>query len=201
MADALEIHPLTPDRWDDLVDLFGPERGAQGGCWCVWPFMRGVDFNAMAKADRKAMFRQRVEEGNRPPGLLAYADGQAVGWVAVGPRPGYGRLQISKATRPLQEAEGGMAGDDERTWMIACFFIRSTHRNTGVMRFLAEAAAKFASSQGGAVLEACPIEPDRPLYWGEGFVGIAPLFRELGYAEIARRSPRRPLMRLELGKS
>jgi hypothetical protein len=38
------------------------------------------------------------------------------------------------------------------------------------------------------------------LQWGEGFVGIAPLFRDLGFTEIARRSPRRPLMRLVLGE-
>jgi hypothetical protein len=29
-------------------------------------------------------------------------------------------------------------------------------------------------------------------------VGIASVFRDLGFEEIARRSPRRPLMRLEL---
>ena len=29
------IHPLTPDRWDDLEALFGP-RGAYGGCWCMF---------------------------------------------------------------------------------------------------------------------------------------------------------------------
>ena len=31
----LDIHPLTPDRWDDFEELFG-ERGAYGGCWCMW---------------------------------------------------------------------------------------------------------------------------------------------------------------------
>ncbi len=32
--------------------------------------------------------------------------------------------------------------------------------------------------------------------WGEGFVGIASVFRKLGFQEIARRTPTRPLMRL-----
>ncbi|HSJ46850.1 MAG TPA: hypothetical protein VK923_19420 [Euzebyales bacterium] len=27
MADA-RVRPLEPDRWDDLVALFGPDRGA-----------------------------------------------------------------------------------------------------------------------------------------------------------------------------
>ncbi len=50
------IHLLTPDRWPDLEDLFGPERGANSGCWCMWPRIRGVDFKAMRKEDRKAVF-------------------------------------------------------------------------------------------------------------------------------------------------
>jgi hypothetical protein len=33
MATELAVHPVTPDRWDDLVMLFG-ERGASSGCWC-----------------------------------------------------------------------------------------------------------------------------------------------------------------------
>ena len=34
-ASSLEIHRVTPERWDDLVELFGP-GGAYGGCWCMW---------------------------------------------------------------------------------------------------------------------------------------------------------------------
>lgn len=189
-------YPLTPERWDDLVDLFGPERGAQGGCWCVWPMLRGVDFKAMDKDVRKAMFKARVDRSDRPaPGLLCYEDDRAVGWVAVGPRPAYTRWQISKAQRPL-EGEGQPAVD--AIWAIACFFIRTSHRKKGVMHYLADAARDFAAKNGAGFLEACPIEPDRPLIWGEGYVGLAPLFRDLGYEEVARRSPRRPLMRLKL---
>ncbi|MXN64123.1 GNAT family N-acetyltransferase [Stappia sp. GBMRC 2046] len=193
---SLSIHPLSPDRWDDLVELFGPERGAQGGCWCIWPFVRGVDFNRMEKAERKEMLKARVEESGKPaPGLLAYDGDEAVGWAAVGPRPSYTRLMLSKAPKPL---EGEGQPDPEKIWMLACFFIRKSHRKAGVMRRLAQAAGDFAAENGAQFLEVCPIEPDRPLMWGEGFVGIAPLFRDLGYEEIARRSARRPLMRLAL---
>jgi hypothetical protein len=31
----LAFHPLTPERWHDLEQLFGT-RGACGGCWCMW---------------------------------------------------------------------------------------------------------------------------------------------------------------------
>jgi hypothetical protein len=33
---ALEIHPLTPSRWNDLVTLFNGRGGSQvRGCWCT----------------------------------------------------------------------------------------------------------------------------------------------------------------------
>ena len=65
------------------------------------------------------------------------------------------------------------------------------------MQTLAKAAADYARKQGAAAVEACAIEPDKPLQWGEGFVGLATVFRRLGFDEVARRSPKRPLMRLD----
>jgi hypothetical protein len=37
----MEIHPVTPERWPDLADLFtrpGPRGGTPmtAGCWCMW---------------------------------------------------------------------------------------------------------------------------------------------------------------------
>jgi hypothetical protein len=29
----LVVEPVTPDRWQDLIQLFG-ESGAHQGCWC-----------------------------------------------------------------------------------------------------------------------------------------------------------------------
>lgn len=34
-SQSLEFHALTPQRWDDFEKLFG-EKGAYGGCWCMW---------------------------------------------------------------------------------------------------------------------------------------------------------------------
>ncbi len=187
------IRPLTPDRWPDLEDLFGPERGANSGCWCMWPRVRGVDFKAMRKEERKVAFAAIVRSGP-PPGLLAYRKGLAVGWCAVGPRPSLGRFNSAKASRPVDDAPK----EAPRTYAIACFFTRPGHRRAGLMKRLTVAAIEFARRNGAVALEICPIDPGRPLIWGEGFVGITPIFASLGFREIARRSPRRPLMRLEL---
>jgi hypothetical protein len=41
----MTFHPVTPDRWDDLVTLFG-ERGACGGCWCMAWRLKRKDWEA-----------------------------------------------------------------------------------------------------------------------------------------------------------
>jgi len=35
VPEGLEVHPVAPDRWDDLVDVAG-ERGFMSGCWYMW---------------------------------------------------------------------------------------------------------------------------------------------------------------------
>ena len=70
----LTIHPLTPERWPDLVDLFGPERGANSGCWCMWPRIPRSEWNTLGKDGRKRRFSNLVKKGP-PPGLLVNVDG------------------------------------------------------------------------------------------------------------------------------
>jgi len=192
--EKLRIHPLSQDRWSDLVDLFGPERGANSGCWCMWPFLRGKDWNAMTREQRRDAFNARVSNGPAP-GLLAYSETVPIGWVAVGPREGYVRFQLSKTGKPLAGDEAGLI---RATYAVTCFFVRKGYRKSGVMAELLAAAEEFARARGAMYLDACPIDPDKPLQWGEGFVGIASLFTRNGFEEIARRSPRRPLMRKTL---
>ncbi|MGH2371842.1 MAG: GNAT family N-acetyltransferase, partial [Chloroflexota bacterium] len=102
---ALDIYPLTPDRWDDLTTLFG-RQGAVAGCWCMWWRLRASEFSRGKRADRRQAFRERVQRGD-PPGLLAYAGGRPVGWVSVAPREEFPRLVYSRDMyRPLDDHPG-----------------------------------------------------------------------------------------------
>jgi GNAT superfamily N-acetyltransferase len=191
---GITIEPLAPERWPDLEDLFGPERGANSGCWCMWPRISRADYQGMAKADRKKAFQALVRSGPTP-GLLAYEGGKAIAWCAVGPRASFMRFNSAKASRPVEAGDGQEAMP---VFAITCFYVRTGHRKLGLMKHLANAAIEFARRNRAAAVEACPIDADRPLIWGDGFVGISSVFASLGFREIARRSPRRPLMRLEL---
>ena len=184
---GLDCRPLTPDRWDDLLALFGPERGACGGCWCMWFRLRRGDFLAAGRAGRKAAFTALVQ-GPRPPGLLGYLDGEPVGWVAAAPREEHAVILHSRVTRPV---------DDRPAWAITCFYLRPKVRHRGLMRPLIDAAVAFAQEQGAELVEAYPSEP-QSTERTTGFIGIAKVFREAGFQEIARRTPKRPIMRLTL---
>lgn len=188
-ASKFLVHPLTPSRWADVEDLFGPEKGANSGCWCMWPRLMAKDFRALSRDKRKKAFRSCVATGP-VPGLLLYENGMAIGWVAVSPRAEV--IRFAKAKTSALEPEK----DPEKHYAITCFYVRTGHRKRGLMSDLAKAAIDYARKKKAAAIDVCPIDTDKPLMWGEGFVGIVSVFRELGFKEVARRSPRRPLMRL-----
>jgi predicted GNAT family acetyltransferase len=155
--------------------------------------MRRADWKATPREEKRDRFRAIVDDGP-PPGVLAYEGDTAVGWCAVGPRENLPQFNRSRVAAPLDGGEGVFA--------VNCFYIRSSRRGDGLMRVLLDGALRFATDRGAKVVEACPIETERKLIWGEGYVGIASVFREAGFAEVARRTPTRPLMRTVLtGKS
>ncbi len=191
------IRPIEPSAWEDLVDLFGPERGASSGCWCMSHRLTGRPaWDALGAEGRKAAFKSVVETGPSP-GLLAYDGPTAIGWVAVAPRSDLPRFQTQKVSASVGSEEATI-GASKTVFVISCFYVRPGYRKRGLMRPLTCAAIDHARARGASMVEACPIETDKPLVWGEGFVGIAGLFRDLGFTEVARRSPRRPLMQLVL---
>ena len=82
-ASRIAVRPLTPERWDDLAAVFG--RGICRQCWCMYWRAPRKKFEAAQGEPNRRRFQARVAAGP-PPGLLAYADGEPVGWVQVSPR-------------------------------------------------------------------------------------------------------------------
>jgi GNAT superfamily N-acetyltransferase len=185
----LEVHPLTADRWDDLVDLFGPS-GASSGCWCMFWRRRSRDMEGLWGAPARAALRELANAGPAP-GLLAYRDGRPVGWCSIAPRGAYPRILHSPVAKPV---------DDQPAWSVVCFFIRVGERGRGVASALLDAAVGYAEAAGAEAVEGYPIDAERGRRQNaEMFVGSAAMFRAAGFAEIARRRPTRPIMRRELG--
>jgi len=184
----LDIQPCTADRWADVCALFG-ERGAQGGCWCMWWRLNPQEFKQNAGARNRETLKQLVE-GGPVPGLLAYQDGQPIGWCSFAPRETLLRLPRSTAWKPI---------DAQPAWSIICFFVHPSARGQRIATRLLDAAISFIAAQGAQLIEAYPKDigdeqvADRSIYFG-----TTTLFQAAGFVEVARRHPVFPIMRLQL---
>jgi GNAT superfamily N-acetyltransferase len=187
---ALQLHPLTAERWPDLEALFG-ERGACGGCWCMYWRLARADFERGKGAGNRRGFQRLVKQG-QIPGILAYADGVPVGWCAVEPRDCYPRLEKSRVLRRI---------DEQPVWSVTCFFIKKEYRGRGVSVALLRAAVAHVAQHGGTVVEGYPVEPRTGRMPGAfAWTGLASAFKKAGFVEVARGSEVRPIMRLKIGK-
>lgn len=181
----LTFQPATPDRWSDLEGLFG-ERGACGGCWCMFWRLPRKQFDAgKGSANRRAL--KTIVRSGAEPGVLAYRGDEPIGWCAIAPREEYVALERSRILQPV---------DDRPVWSISCLFIKKPYRRQGVSSKLLRAAVDFAANHGAKIVEGYPVEPGSqklpdPFLWH----GIPSAFLKAGFKEVLRRSKSRPIMR------
>jgi GNAT superfamily N-acetyltransferase len=192
---TLEIRPVTADRWADLAAFFGPS-GAFSHCWCTWWRQTGAEFSSGVEkngAANRTLMHQIVESGAEP-GLLAYRDGKAVGWISVAPRPQYGRIMRSRRIGPDPED-----AIDERIWSIVCFWIPRSERGKGVANELLHWAVERARERGARQLEAYPVDTASGRQPAANlFTGTLAMFQRAGFREVARPRGAQLVMRLDL---
>ena len=78
--------------------------------------------------------------------------------------------------------------------------VNKSYRKKGVSTELLRAATESAKSQGAEIVEGYPVEPrtDKDIPPVFAWTGIPKAFIDAGFKEVARRSPTRPIMRMEL---
>lgn len=177
--------PLSPKTWVDFVELFGT-KGACGGCWCT-SWRRPTKEFESNKGENNKNFLKSIVDSGKEIGLLAYADGKAVGWCSVSPREEFVKLTRSKVLAPV---------DGKAVWSISCLFIAKDFRNQGLSSLLAKETAAFAKSKGAKLVEAYPQDLKSgtlpaPFVW----TGLIGTYLKAGFKEVERRSPTRPILR------
>jgi GNAT superfamily N-acetyltransferase len=187
---SLRFRALTAERWHDLETLFG-ERGACGGCWCMWWRLPRSEFQKGRGTGNKRALK-KITDAGEVSGLIAYVGKQPVAWCALAPRHRYPRFERSRVLKPV---------DQEPVWSITCFFVAKPFRGRGIIGRLLAAAVAYARKQGARILEGYPIElsegrlPDPFVY-----TGLASTFRKAGFVEVLRRSKTRPIMRYTIAQ-
>jgi GNAT superfamily N-acetyltransferase len=147
--DMIEIHPLSAARLNDWLNYFDHVAFADNPDWqdCYCHFLH-------ADTDAKPWAQWTGEENRRAViplieqhemnGMLAYSDGQVIGWVHAGP---------SRCVAAMQDKAGA---DEDGVGTIGCFVVAKPWRGQGVARRLLQSACAQLKSRGMHTVQAYP---------------------------------------------
>jgi GNAT superfamily N-acetyltransferase len=196
----MRIVPANEASWEDLQTIFGT-RGPAARCQCQRFKLRPREAFANFPVEERA-FRLREQtdcghpESDATSGLVAYVDGEPVGWCAVEPRPAYtGLVRNNRVPWEGRNEDKGDAG----VWAVTCLFTRAGFRKRGISRALARAAVDFARERGARAIEGYPMTTKNAIL-EELHVGTEATFADAGFTEVSRPTLRRAVMRIDFEK-
>ena len=197
MTLAIAVVPANEPSWEDLQTIFGT-RGAASTCRCQrYKLRRREAFRSFPAEERAQRLREQTDcghpESDTTSGLVAYLDGEPVGWCAVEPRAAYEGL-VRNNRVPWE----GRAEDkaDDSVWAVTCLLTRVGFRKRGVSRALARAAVDFARERGARAVEGYPMITKNVIL-EELHVGTESVFADAGFTVVSRPTPRRVVMRID----
>ena len=199
---TISVMPANEASWEDLQAVFG-DRGDAADCQCQRYKIRDSQWASVPADARAGRLREQTDSGHpgsgTTSGLVAYLDGEPVGWCAVEPRTAYQRLLRTRVPWTGRTEEK----TDDSVWAVTCFVTRKGFRRRGVTYALARATVGFAKEGGARVLEGYPMitVPGQEITWGELHVGSRSIFAAAGFTEVSRPSKRRVVMRIDFGET
>ncbi|WP_091234594.1 GNAT family N-acetyltransferase [Microbacterium sp. 3J1] len=191
---AIEVRPAT--EFDDVATLVGPKKPTSNVCFCLSYRIGSKENVALRGAARADRVRGLCQE-DPPPGVIAYLDGEPVGWAALHPR----RETSFARNRLIPHV------DDLDVWSLWCIRVRPGHRKQGISHALIGGAVEYARRRGAPAIEGYPVDNEgarvNPTM---AYVGTRRLFEEAGFTKAADTGSildgfPRVLMRLDLRPS
>ena len=170
----IEVRPAT--SFEDVRTMVGPKRPDATVCWCLSYRLTSSRENLALTGPARG---ERVRELcglEPPPGVLAYAGDEVVGWAAVHPRS-----DTSFATsRKIPHV------DSADVWSVWCIRVRPGHRKQGIAHHLLGGAVEFARSQGAPAIEGYPVDNrGEKVDLTMAYVGTRAMFERAGFAWAA----------------
>ena len=198
--EGIRIVPANEASWEDIEAIFGT-CGSASVCWCQrYKLAPREAFSRFPAEERALRLREQTNPGDpeadTTTGIVAYLDGEPVGWCAVQPRTAYpGLLRVYRTPwegRSEDKADGSV-------WAVTCVFVRAGFRGKGLAYALARGAVEHATSRGARALEAYPMRTEAgEITWDEIHVGAESIFAAAGMSEVSRPGKRRVVMRIDL---
>lgn len=196
---SYDVVPANGASWEHLVEVFGV-RGPAARCWCQrYKLARGEAFVSCPQEDLADRLRDQTDAGHpgseRTSGLVAYAEGEPVGWCAVEPRTAYRGLVRNAGMAAWTGRDEDRA--DPGVWAVTCVLVRGGRRRRGVSSALVHAAVRHARIAGARVLEGYPLTTGSAIS-EELHPGVLSTFLDAGFLEVHRPSARRAVVAIEL---
>lgn len=172
----VRIEPLTATTWPAL-EAFFLKGGDPRWCWCQFWRLRSKDFAASRVPELRDRLRTAAD-GPAAPGLVALRNSAAVGWVSLGPRATFERIERSRVIPRV---------DDAPAWSIVCFAVDASARGEGLGAALLDAAVAYAAARGATRVEAYPVDLPRgaQLPAESAFTGTLVMFERAGFTVVA----------------
>jgi GNAT superfamily N-acetyltransferase len=193
---SIEVAAATTDRFDDVAIMLGPKKPDASVCWCLSHRVDSKTNNELVGPARGEYVRSLCGQATGP-GVLAYNDGEVVGWAAVAPR----------AELPFARSRVIPHVDDLPVWSVWCIRVRPGHRGNGVSHPLLAGAVDYARLQGAPAVEGYPVDNrGEKVDQTMAYVGTRALFEQAGFTKAADTDSvsggfPRVLMRLDLRSS
>jgi GNAT superfamily N-acetyltransferase len=188
---SIEVRPATV--FDDVATLVGPKNPASNVCFCL-SYRIGSKENVALRGPARADRVRELCHLDPPPGVIAYLDGEAVGWAALHPR----RDTSFARNRLIPHV------DDLDVWSLWCFRVRPGYRTQGISHALIEGAVAYARERGAPAIEGYPVDnAGEKVNLTMAYVGTRGLFESAGFSKAADTGSvldgfPRVLMRLDL---
>ena len=186
----LTVRPLTAARVDDVKTI---TRGTWGStCWDLFPRYTAAQQRELgitggsprtAESRRRAALAKLARRRKNSAGLVAYEGREPIGWISLGPRYDFSRVDNSRATPPV---------DDVAAWVIPCITVRRGHRGQGVAVAMIRAAVEYAGKRGAPAVEAHPRAAGKRVHDDFAFFGTEAMFRKAGFRKIRGVMPKLP---------
>lgn len=170
---GIVVRPATV--FEDVATLLGPKKPTSNVCFCLSYRIGGRENNALRGPARAERVRGLCQQ-HPPPGVVAYLDGEPVGWAAVHPRAdtSFARSRLIPQI------------DDQEVWSLWCFRIRPGHRKQGLMHVLIDGAVEHARRLGAPAIEGYPVDNQgEPVNLTMAYVGTRRLFEQAGFTKAA----------------
>jgi GNAT superfamily N-acetyltransferase len=169
---AIEVRSATV--FEDVTTMVGPKRSDANVCCCLSYRIPSKENVALAGPARGERVKQLIEEG--PLGVLAYDDGDVVGWAAVAPRADTTFARNRKVPHV----------DDVAVWSVWCIRVLPGHRGKGISHHLLRGAVEFARERGAPAIEGYPVDNrGDKVDLTMAYVGTRGLFEKAGFAKAA----------------